>query len=125
MAKTTSDSVVATRRKLDLMFMALLSLCISVKAEANFTLWVTRRSNEDIYQLNQSVSMTRIMKCAPNTSHIVNEKQCVSDEELFYGMKFNVDGNYNLIVIMIFDSIRMQYCNCSYELNISHTYCCY
>ena len=66
MAKTTSDSVVATRRKLDLMFMALLSLCISVKAEANFTLWVSRRSTGDIYQLNQSKSMTH-MNCAPIT----------------------------------------------------------
>ena len=88
MAKTTSGSVVATRRKLGLVFVALLSLCISVKAEANFTLWVTRRRNEDIYQLNQSESMTQIMNCAPNTSYIVNEKQCVSDEELFYGMTF-------------------------------------
>ena len=122
MAEATTDSVVATRRKLGLVFVALLSLCISVKAEANFTLWVSRRSTGDIYQLNQSKSMTH-MNCAPNTSYIVNEKQCVSDEELFYGMKFNVDGNYNLIVIVISDSIRMQYCNCSYELNIPHTYC--
>ena len=96
MAKTTSDSVVATRRKLGLMFMALLSLCISVKAgsEANFTLWVTRQSTMDIYQLNQSKSMAHIMNCAPNISYIVNEKQCVLDKELFRGMKFNVDGNY-------------------------------
>ena len=122
MAKTTSGSVVATRRKLGLVLVGLLSLCISVKAEANFTLWVSRRSTGDIYQLNQSESMTH-GNCAPNTSYIVNEKGCVSDEELFYGMNFNVDGN--LIVIMISDSIRMQYCNCSYELNIPHTYCCY
>ena len=53
MAKTTSDSVVAIRRKLGLVFVALLSLCISVKAEANFTLWVSRRSTEELYQLNE------------------------------------------------------------------------
>ena len=85
MAKTTSDSVVATKRKLGLVFVALLSLCISVKAEANFTLWVKRRSNEDIYQLNQSKSMAHIMNCAPNKSYIVDEKQCALDEEIFYG----------------------------------------
>ena len=88
MATAISDSVVAIRRKLGLVFVALLSLCISVKAEANFTLWVRRRSNEDIYQLNHSESMINNVNCAPNTSYIVNERQCVLDEELFYGMTF-------------------------------------
>ena len=88
MAGATTDSVVATRRKLGLVFVALLSLYISVKAEANFTLWVSRRSNEDIYQLNQPESMVNNVNCAPNTSYLVNERQCVLDEELFYGMTF-------------------------------------
>ena len=88
MAGATTDSVVATRRKLGLVFVALLSLYISVKAEANFTLWVSRRSNKDIYKLNQSKSMAQIMNCAPNTSYVVNEKQCVLNEELFSGMTF-------------------------------------
>ena len=85
MAKATSqsDSIVATCTKV---LVALLSLCISMRAEANFTLWVVRRSTQDIYQLNQSKSMTHIMNCAPNTSYIVNEKQCTLDKELFYGM---------------------------------------
>ena len=84
MAKATSqsDSIVATCTKV---LVALLSLCISMRAEANFTLWVSRRSTKDIYQLNQSESMTH-MNCAPNTSYIVNEKQCTLDKELFYGM---------------------------------------
>ena len=85
MAKTTSESVVVTRRKPGLVFVALLSLCISVKAEANFTLWVSRRSTGDIYQLNQFKSIVNNVNCAPNTSYIVNEKQCALDEEIFYG----------------------------------------
>ena len=83
MAKATSDSVVA-RRKLSLVFVALLlSLCISVRAEANFTLWVNRRSTFDLYSLN---SITFVGNCKTKPNYLVNEKQCALDEELFYGM---------------------------------------
>ena len=103
MAEVTSDPVVATRRKLGLVLVGFLVLCISVKAESNFTISVNRRSTGDLYQLNQSKSITH-MNCAPNTSYLVNEKQCVLDEDLFYGMKFYVDIDGNLMVIMISDS---------------------
>ena len=54
-----------------------------MRAEANFTLWVKRRSINDLYQLNSEAYSNL---CAPNTSYLVNEKQCVLDEELFYGV---------------------------------------
>ena len=102
MAKTTSDSVVATKRKHSLVLVALLSLCISVKAEANFTLSVIRRSTNDFYRLN---SIEQDMHCAPNNSYLVNERHCVFDEELLYGMAFYLESN--LLIIVISDSIRM------------------
>ena len=88
MVKVTSDLVI-DRNKLSLVFVALLSLCISMRAGdiANFTLWVIRRSTEDFYQLN-SESMVHI-NCDPKHSYLVNEKQCVLDQDLFYGMTFN------------------------------------
>ena len=89
MAKAASDSVVATRRKLGSVLVGLLGLCISVKAESNFTIWVSRRSTKDLYQLN-SESMAP-MNCETNTSYLVNEKQCVLDEELYSGMAFYYD----------------------------------
>ena len=79
-ATSQSDSIVAMYTKV---LVALLSLCISMRAEANFTLWVKRRSINDLYQLNSEAYFNL---CAPNTSYLVNEKQCVLDEELFYGM---------------------------------------
>ena len=82
MAKATVDSVVASR-KLSLVFVALLSLGISVQAEANFTLWVIRRSTADLY----SLASIEHMNCEPKSNYLVNEKQCALDEELFYGMQ--------------------------------------
>ena len=82
MAKTTSDSVVDTRRKLGLVLVGLLVLCISVKVEANFTLWISRRITGDVYQLTSMAHMN----CETNTSYLVNEEQCVLDEELYSGM---------------------------------------
>ena len=86
MAKITSDSVVASR-KLSLAFVALLSLDSSVQAEANFTLWVSRRRSTDVYNLNSNNSVT-VDTCGPKPklNYLVNEKQCVLDEELFSGM---------------------------------------
>ena len=82
MAKVTSDSVVANyNRKISLAFVALLYLCISVQAEANFTLSVNRRSTSDLYSLN---SRTSIENCA--ASHLITEKWCALDEALFYGV---------------------------------------
>ena len=81
MAKVTSDSVVANyNRKISLTFVALLYLCVSVQAEANFTLSVNRRSTSDLYSLN---SRTSIENCA---SHLITEKWYALDEELFYGV---------------------------------------
>ena len=79
MAKATSDS----SRKLNLVFMALLSLCTSVQAEANFTLWVSRQSTNDLYSLN---SIATVENCEAKPNYLVNEKQCALDKELFYGM---------------------------------------
>ena len=83
MAKAISDSVVASR-KLIIVSVVLTSLCTSIQAEANlYTLWINRRSITDLYGLN---SKTTIENCDPNTSYLINEKQCALDEELFYGM---------------------------------------
>ena len=82
MAKATVDSVAASR-KLSLVFVALLSLGISVQAEVNFTLWVIRRSTADLY----SLASIEHMNCEPKSNYLVNEKQCALDEELFYGMQ--------------------------------------
>ena len=87
MAKAIADSIV-TSRKLSLAFVALLSLCTSVQAEANFTQWVSRRSSTDVYSLNSSVSIT-VDNCGAKPNYLVNEKQCASDEELFSGMHAN------------------------------------
>ena len=86
MAKATFDSVVASR-KLSLVFVALLSLGISVQAEANFTVWVIRRSTADLYGL---ASIIEHMNCEPKSNYLVNEKQCALDEELFYGMQLTL-----------------------------------
>ena len=95
MAKITPISAVA-KRKLGLALVTLLSLCISesVEAEANFTMLVSRRSTGDLYKLN-SGSMGDF--CAPNTSYLVNEQQCVLDKEFFLisGMIFYDDVWYN------------------------------
>ena len=86
MAKATSDSVGATsRRKLSVMLVALLSLCISVQAESNFTVWVLRRSSVDVYHLNSSNTVI-VDNCGAKPNYLVNEKQCASDEELISGM---------------------------------------
>ena len=82
MAKTTVDSVVASE-KLSLVLVAFLCLCISVQAEANFTLWVNRRSTSDLYSLNSKPS---VQNCGRTYSYLIDEKQCALDEELFYGM---------------------------------------
>ena len=79
MAKATFDSVVAS----SLAFVALLCLSTSVQAEANFTLWVNRRSTSDVYSLNPIAS---IENCGIKPNYLVNEKQCALDEALFYGM---------------------------------------
>ena len=83
MAKATADTVVVGR-KLSLAFvvLAMLSLCTSLKAEANFTVWVFRRSN-DLYRLN-STAVHEV--CDPSASYLIEEKQCALDEELFNGM---------------------------------------
>ena len=104
-----SDSVVAGK-KLSLVFVALLSLCTSVQAEANFTLWVRRRSTIDLYSLN---SIATVENCDPKTSYLINEKQCALDEEFFYGTYVKL----NPIIILIFH--RMQHCN-SYLLDAQH-----
>lgn len=90
MAKATADTVMAGR-KLGLAFVALLSLCTSVQAEANFTLWVNRRSPNDLYSLN---SKSTTDNCVPNTSYLINEKQCALDEELFYGMYHSYNNSH-------------------------------
>ena len=82
MAKTTFDSVVASE-KLSLVLVTFLCLCVSVQAEANFTLWVNRRITSDLYRLNSKLS---IENCGPTYSYLIGEKQCALDEELFYGM---------------------------------------
>ena len=78
-----AEATFVVRKKFSLVFVALLSLCISVQAEANFTLWVNRRSTTDLYSLNSKASTEN---CKPEPSYLVNEKQCAQDEELFYGM---------------------------------------
>jgi hypothetical protein len=88
MAKATFDSVVASNRKLNILafvVLALLSLCTSLKAETNFTLWVNRRRNTDVYSLNLNTTVT-VDNCGTKPNYLVNEKQCASDEELFFGM---------------------------------------
>jgi hypothetical protein len=87
MAKATFDSVVASRR-LSLVFivLALISLCTSLKAEANFTLWVNRRSITDLYSLKSNTTVTVEKQCGTKPNYLVNEKQCASDEELLYGI---------------------------------------
>ena len=90
MAKATADSVVACR-KLSLAFVALLSLCTSIQAEANFTVWVSRGSTRDLYRLNSTAVHER---CDPSASYMIDEKQCALDEELFNGM-YHVGGPYS------------------------------
>ena len=89
MAKAIADSVVASRR----LSLALLSLCTSVQADldASFTLWVKRGSFNDLYRLNSTAERER---CHLNTSYLIDEKQCVMDEELFNGM-YDVGSTYS------------------------------
>ena len=88
-ATADSDSNVASR-KLSLAFVVLelLGLCTSVQPEANFTLWVNRRSITDLYSLNSNSTVT-VDNCGTKRNYLVNEKQCASDEELFSGMCAN------------------------------------
>ena len=90
MAKATADSIVASR-KLSLAFVALLSLCTSVQTVSNFTVWVNRRSTEDMYRLN---STAKHEVCDPSASYLIDEKQCAMDEELFNGM-YDVGSTYS------------------------------
>ena len=83
MAKATSDSVVASS-KLSLVFVAILSMCTSVKAEANFTLQVIRRITSDIYY-NRDLAPTTCDSDSIITTYLINEERCVSDEELLNG----------------------------------------
>ena len=83
MIKATLDSVLARRRKLSLVFVALLSLCISVHAKANFTVWVTRRLSGDLYQLNSGVTHSTCGTIA--RTYLINENRCELDEELLSG----------------------------------------
>lgn len=88
MAKATADSVVANRRlNLAFVVLELLGLCTSVQAEANFTLWVNRRSTTDLYSLNSNSTVQ--VNCGAKPNYLVNEKQCASDEELISGMYAN------------------------------------
>ena len=89
MAKATSDLVGATsKRKLSVVLVALLSLCTSVQAEANFTVSVSRRRTTDLYSLNSNNTVT-LDNCGTKPNYLVNEKQCASDEELISGMYMN------------------------------------
>ena len=65
------------------MLVALLSLCASVQAEANFTVSVNRWSTTDLYSLNSTNS---VILCGAKPNYLVNKKQCSSDEEIFSGM---------------------------------------
>ena len=93
MAKATSDSVVVNR-KFGLVLVALLCLRISVQAEADFTVSVTRRITSDIYKLN---STEQTQNCAPKDTarrtYLITEKQCASGEELFNGMYVAIKCN--------------------------------
>jgi hypothetical protein len=102
MVNATFDSVIASR-KLSLAFvvLALLSLCASLKAKANFTVWVNRRSTTDLYSLD---SETTIDNCDAKPNYLVNEKRCALDEELFYGMYYSI-----AIKMVISDTINT-YC---------------
>ena len=107
MAMATSDSVVASR-KLSLAFVALLSLCTSVQAETNFTLWVSRRSSTDVYGLKSNTMYTDTVnqQCGDKPNYLVNEKLCASDEELFSSMYAHpmisvVYNHYNIIYNII------------------------
>jgi hypothetical protein len=88
MAKATFDSVVASRKfSLAFVVLAVLSLCTSLKAEANFTLWVYRRSTTDVYSLKSNTTVTVEKQCGAKPNYLVNEKRCASDGEvLFSGM---------------------------------------
>ena len=81
MAKTTFDSVVASR-KLSLAFVALLCLSTSVQAEASSTLWVSRRISNDLYQLNSGAHTNCGFRVR---TYLINEKQCALDEDLLSG----------------------------------------
>ena len=79
MTMAASDLVVA--RKLSTVLVALLYLCTSVKVEANFTVWTTRRITSDIYKLNLEPAHSTCTLGSKGT-YLVSEKKCVSDEEL-------------------------------------------
>ena len=88
MIKATLDSVLARRRKLSSVFVALLSLCTSVQAKANFTVWVTRRLSSDLYQLNSGG--THLTCDSRARTYLINENRCAMDKELLSGM-----GNFD------------------------------
>ena len=83
MAKATSDLAV-TRRKLIIVSVVLMSLCTSVQAETNFTLWVIRRSTVDLYSWSSTAS---VQNCDLKATYIIHERRCASDEELFRGIR--------------------------------------
>ena len=95
MAKATADLAVA-RRMLSVMLVALLSLCNSVQAEANFTVWVSRRSTGDLFGLNSTAVHGH---CDPSASYLIYEKQCALDEELFNGMDAVYSTTSTIVVI--------------------------
>ena len=83
MAKATFDLVVSSMR-ISSVFVALLSLCISVQAKANFTVWVTRRLSNDLYQFNSAVAH---LTCDSRArTYLINEKECALDANILSGI---------------------------------------
>ena len=76
----------ASMKLLTLVFVVLLYLCTSVQAGVNFTVWVTRRITNDVYFLNSYVEHARCDSKTRRSVYLINERQCVSDEELFSGI---------------------------------------
>ena len=82
-----SDSVLTSMKLLHLFFIVLLYLCTIVLSKANVTVWVTRRFTYDVYFLNSYVEHARCDSGTRGSAYLINERQCVSDEELFSGME--------------------------------------
>ena len=107
---------VVANRTLSFVFvtsMLCLQMCTSLQTDTSiYTVLVFRRISFDIYVLSSKLDPLKFCDSTLNKTYLVNERECVSDQELYSGI-------YNAILIKIF-----KYCTIHYRMQLSnHSYC--
>ena len=112
-------ATVVASRKLGLVFvtsMLCLQLCNSLQNGTSvYTVQVYRRISLDIYILSSDLNSEN---CDPTLTYLVNERKCVSDQELYSGMYIHHPDQRATFYIVHY---RMQLRNHSYYHAVHHS----